>query len=89
MTGFAGVNKKRWCTCAGQRRRNLVANMARLAHASNYYSTLAGEHSLAGGNKALVEAMLQFGNRIGFHFDGALCRSNKVCCGHRSVAWLG
>jgi hypothetical protein len=30
--------------------------------------------------------VLQLGNRIGFHFNGALCRSDKVCRGHRLVA---
>ena len=55
VAGFARMHEKRRCSGACQRGRDLVTDMARLAHAGDDYPAFAFQHQVAGIVKALVQ----------------------------------
>ena len=62
---FGGVQEERRAARAGERRCDLVADVAGLAHAGDDDAARAGEQQVAGAGKRVVEAMLERGDGVG------------------------
>ena len=73
MTGFAGMDKKRRAAGARQGGGDFAANMSRLAHPGHNNPPCAGQAQVTGLDKAVINALGEGRNGIGFNLEGA-CR---------------
>ena len=69
MNGFSGVQEKGRGPGAGERRRDLAADDAGLAHASDDHAALAVAHQHDSAREPLIEAIDQRQDRGGFRLE--------------------
>ncbi len=68
---FAGMDEERWRAGGCERRRDLAADMAGLAHAGDRDAAGTSEHQLAGGRKLGADPRQQRAERIAFDLESA------------------
>ena len=69
MRRFGGVDEEGGRAGGGQRRGDLAADMAALAHAHDGDAAAAGQHGLHGVHESVAQAWCQFGKGAGFNLE--------------------
>ena len=67
VAGFGRVNKKRRAAGAGQRRRDLSADVPGFANTEHHDAALAVQHEIAGIDEVAIDAAFELFHRLGFN----------------------
>jgi hypothetical protein len=86
VAGLGRMQEERRGPGAGQRGGNLVAYMARLAHAGDHHPAGCGKTEAAGCHESGIDSCAQFGDRPRLDLEGAATRRDQrrtvACCVH-------